>query len=404
VRGQKRVLHSPGTNGCRSVTVSGGRGLVYRSQGRPLGGDSPAVCQNLPFMWVVCTSRARVHVQHAVFTTCWHCVPGPPLCVPGNGTVSIFSFLSGSPVRSATLLITRWQLLPPFTRSSASFFLAHLEAEAGEQKYKTPLRICVRCGEGHGRSFAAALFGSCCCSSAAHGLFLLHAMDRHKLQQRHEEGVTAAGGRRGEMSAGRRGRFDHHDGHGDGGGPATFPVVDQADCTARSCWSCVAVTLADAIALGCCPCAVVSLLGLAFVKAPLAVARRCLQRLRRRRGEMRHRKRVRDMLDPAASAKDRRRRGVLDDADASKREVGMEAAADGGRGSTERRASSSSSGRLDAEKVWMEMYRVGQWGFGRLSVSVTLPVRAGAGHVAAARSPDGDGGRRREDVDLRCES
>jgi hypothetical protein len=120
---------------------------------------------------------------------------------------------------------------------------------------------------------------------------------------------------------------------------------------------------------------------------------------------MRHRKRVRDMLDPAAaSAKDRRRRGVLDDADASKREVGMEAAADGGRGSTERRVSSSSSGRLDAEKVWMEMYRVGQWGFGRLSVSVTLPVRAGAGHVAAARSPDGDGGRRREDVDLRCES
>jgi hypothetical protein len=65
--------------------------------------------------------------------------------VPGNGTVSIFSFLSGSPVRSAALLITRWQLLPPFTRSSASFFLAHLEleAEAGEQKYKTPLRICV---------------------------------------------------------------------------------------------------------------------------------------------------------------------------------------------------------------------------------------------------------------------
>jgi hypothetical protein len=226
-------------------------------------------------------------------------------------------------------------------------------------------------------------------------------MGRQKLQQRHEEGLTAAGGRRGEMSASRGGRFDHHDGHGDGGGPATVPVVDQADCTARSC---VALTLADAIALGCCPCAVFSLLGLAFVKAPLAVARRCLERLRRRRGEMRHRKRVRDMLDPTAAARGRCRRGVLDDADAWKREVGMDAAADGGRGSTDRRASSSSSGRLDAEKVWMEMYRVGQWGFGRLSVSVTPPVRTGAGHVAAARSPDGDGGRRRKDVNLRCES
>lgn len=63
----------------------------------------------------------------------------------------------------------------------------------------------------------------------------------------------------------------------------------------------------------------------------------------------------------------------------------------------------SGSGRLDAEKVWMEeMYRVGHWGFGRLSVSVSVtpppPVWTG-------RSPDGGGGGGgRKDVDLRCES
>uniref|UniRef100_A0A0A9AX49 Uncharacterized protein n=1 Tax=Arundo donax TaxID=35708 RepID=A0A0A9AX49_ARUDO len=230
-------------------------------------------------------------------------------------------------------------------------------------------------------------------------------MDR--LQRRHEE-LTAVGGRRGgdggAMAASRRGRFDYHD--GDGGGPTaagTVPVVDQADCTAQSCRSCVAVTLADVIALGCCPCAVVSLLGLAFVKAPLAVARRCLRRLRRRQGELRHKKRVRDM-EPATKAKCRQAGGghwvPEADADAAwKGEEGLEATdARGGA------ASSSSSGRLDAEKVWMEMYRVGHWGFGRLSISVNPPpppVRPG-GYVATGRGADGDDGRK--DADLRCES
>jgi hypothetical protein len=181
---------------------------------------------------------------------------------------------------------------------------------------------------------------------------------------------VTGGGRRGAMSGSRRGRFDHHE-----DGVATVPVVDQADCAARSCRSCVAVTLADAIALGCCPCAVVSLLGLAFVKAPLAVARRFRRRLRRRQGELRHRKRVRDEDMDTAAWK------------------GEVAGMDAGRG--------SSSRKLDAEKVWMEMYGLGQWGFGRLSVSVVTPVRA-SGHVSTTRSPDG--GRRRKDADLRCES
>ncbi|OEL33102.1 hypothetical protein BAE44_0005879 [Dichanthelium oligosanthes] len=222
------------------------------------------------------------------------------------------------------------------------------------------------------------------------------------------------------MASSRRGRFYHHDGHGggDGCGPAAataVPVVDQADCTAQTCRSCVAVTLADVIALGCCPCAVVSLLGLAFVKAPLAVARRCLRRLRRRQGERRHKKRVRDM-DPAAKAKCRATGGggrghghsALEalDADAgAKCARGLEADARGGEAATRvARASNSSSGRLDAEKVWMEMYRVGHWGFGRLSISMTPPTPVRPGFVATApRSADGDGGGRK-DADLRCES
>ncbi|CAO2165823.1 unnamed protein product [Urochloa humidicola] len=245
----------------------------------------------------------------------------------------------------------------------------------------------------------------------------------------HEE--LTAGRRRGgggamAATASRRGRFYHPDGHGCSGGErcgsptaaTAVPVVDQAECTAQTCRSCVAVTLADVIALGCCPCAVVSLLGLAFVKAPLAMARRCLRRLRRRHGELRHKKRVRDM-DPSAKAKCRSAAAdngagghvhgalealeVLDAAAAAaaaaaKGASGSEADARGEAAAATRsaRASNSSSGTLDAEKVWMEMYRVGQWGFGRLSVSMTPPP--------PARTCGGDGAGGRKDVDLWCES
>ncbi|CAO1948087.1 unnamed protein product [Urochloa humidicola] len=218
------------------------------------------------------------------------------------------------------------------------------------------------------------------------------------------------------MAASRRGRFHHHDGLAGGGGDgegcrsaSSVPVVDQAECTAQTCRSCVAVTLADVIALGCCPCAVVSLLGLAFVKAPLAVARRCLRRLRRRHGELRHKKRVRDMDPPAAKAKCRAAsaaaatgcgghvHGALEALEmldaaaavaAAKGARGSEADARGEAAARAARASNSSSGTLDAEKAWMEMY---QWGFGRLSVSMTPPPPA---------RPSGA----RKDADLRCES
>ncbi|KAF7037095.1 hypothetical protein CFC21_047558 [Triticum aestivum] len=168
----------------------------------------------------------------------------------------------------------------------------------------------------------------------------------------------------------RHGRF-HHDGD-QGAGPAAAPaVVDHADCTAQSCRSCVAVSLADCIALGCCPCAVVSLLGLALVKAPLAVGRRCVQRLRRRHGKLQHKKRVRDM-DRAKCAGGGGHREPGPGEAASKGEDDVATAAYQGAAASEE------------ERVWLEMYQVGQWGFGRLSFSVNPPPRAGP-------NADGDG-------------
>ncbi|KAF0902933.1 hypothetical protein E2562_022581 [Oryza meyeriana var. granulata] len=172
-------------------------------------------------------------------------------------------------------------------------------------------------------------------------------------------------------------------------GVAAVAVVDQADCTAQSCRSCVAVTLADCIALGCCPCAVVSLLGLAFVKLPLAVARRCVRRLRRRQGRLRQKKRVRD-LDPAPGAAKRAAAG------GGHQELPPGAAATSkGEDDADVVAAAASPGSDvsesdDAEKVWLELYQVGRWGFGRLSVSAANPpVRPP--YVATGRNADGDG-------------
>ncbi|CAA0833750.1 Unknown protein [Striga hermonthica] len=73
-------------------------------------------------------------------------------------------------------------------------------------------------------------------------------------------------------------------------------VVEEEDagdpavgCTGKSFQSCTAGVIADCVAVCCCPCAVVNILALAFVKLPWAVARRCIgggrKRRRRRRLE-----------------------------------------------------------------------------------------------------------------------
>ncbi|KAL5227517.1 hypothetical protein ABZP36_015782 [Zizania latifolia] len=153
----------------------------------------------------------------------------------------------------------------------------------------------------------------------------------------------------------RKGRFHLGAGGGDDGsyGAAEVAVVDQADCTAQSCRSCVAVTLADCVALSCCPCAVVSLLGLAFVKVPFAVACRCVRRLRRRQGRLRQKKRGEDADVVAAAAAS----------------LGHDVAA------------------TDVEKVWLELYQVGHWGFGRLSVS-SNPAPLRPAYVATGHNAD----------------
>ncbi|WOL14473.1 hypothetical protein Cni_G23253 [Canna indica] len=153
-----------------------------------------------------------------------------------------------------------------------------------------------------------------------------------------------------------RSRFAEHDEEEAAGG-------DRFECTGATCRSCTAVVVADCIAIGCCPCAVVNMLALTLVKVPWVVARRCLGTAKRKLGRpFRRRRRV--VL---------RNGGVGGVEMMSKAErVEMMKRDDEVRGILGMRA-----GEMN-DKVWMEFYQIGQWGFGRLSLSGMKAWECGA--------------------------
>ncbi|GJN15259.1 hypothetical protein PR202_gb02155 [Eleusine coracana subsp. coracana] len=145
----------------------------------------------------------------------------------------------------------------------------------------------------------------------------------------------------------------------------------------RRCRSCAAFAIADCVALGCCPCAVVSLLGLALVKAPLVVGRRCVGRLRRRRRLLLLDKRVRDVAAanvPATARvhdEEKKNKALAPGPTAPHWAVTASVAVAGGPTTT------TGPGTTEAELAWLEeMYRVGHWGFGRVSFSGESPVKS----------------------------
>ncbi|KAL6848687.1 hypothetical protein ACP4OV_021270 [Aristida adscensionis] len=169
--------------------------------------------------------------------------------------------------------------------------------------------------------------------------------------QQHEAVAAPGGG--GAVAVARRGRwFDDE------------PPTTTAAAGWR-CRSCAAVAIADCVALGCCPCAFVTMLGLALVKAPLAVGRRCVGRLMRRRRLLLHKKRVRDVAASAAAASTITKPGAGGaKAEAVAHGVCGTPPRGGGGGAAE-----GAPGGEAGELVWLEeMYRVGHWGFGRVSV------------------------------------
>lgn len=128
----------------------------------------------------------------------------------------------------------------------------------------------------------------------------------------------------------RRHRGDPHAGeeyHGD----------DQPKCSGKSC---TAGVIADCVALCCCPCALVNLVTLAFVKVPYMIGRKCLSKRKKK--------------------KKNRKVKVLESQ--SSEDVEWVENSTGGNGNI-----INWSGRFEEEKIWFELYQIGHLGFGRLS-------------------------------------
>ncbi|KAL3640119.1 hypothetical protein CASFOL_011897 [Castilleja foliolosa] len=154
-------------------------------------------------------------------------------------------------------------------------------------------------------------------------------------------------------SAGKqcRRRMRRHEEEDEDGGDRTVT------CTGKSCQSCTAGVIADCVAVCCCPCAVVNIMTLAFVKLPWAVARRIFGGRRksnsRRRLEER-RKCCGDGDMDGISGKGGVEEGISSDIVLSGAVIGEE-------------LNDHFSAEFRAEDVWLEMYEVGNLGFGRVS-------------------------------------
>ncbi|CAO2204135.1 unnamed protein product [Urochloa humidicola] len=146
-------------------------------------------------------------------------------------------------------------------------------------------------------------------------------------------------------------------------------------CSRQSCGTCSASAVASCVALCLCPCAVLSCLTLALVKAPYAAGRRCAARLARRRLRKARARRVRDMDDGEHHQQQQLKQGPRRSKKQDWGELARAAAVGGAEAS--RAKVSSRTDAPEVEEVWADMYEVGLWGFGRLSFSA--PAAGGGG-------------------------
>ncbi|GLU11304.1 hypothetical protein SLE2022_280590 [Rubroshorea leprosula] len=126
---------------------------------------------------------------------------------------------------------------------------------------------------------------------------------------------------------------------------------DPIDCSGKYCRSCTAGLIADCVAICCCPCAVVNLLTLALVKVPWKMGRRCLGLGKKKRKKQETKRKGRKSEDYGVGDRNGNpRRGGI--------EEGILEILSGFDGEEE---------MCEVEKVWLDLYEVGQLGFGRVS-------------------------------------
>ncbi|KAK1410114.1 hypothetical protein QVD17_36647 [Tagetes erecta] len=115
-------------------------------------------------------------------------------------------------------------------------------------------------------------------------------------------------------------------------------------CTRKSCQSCTGRVIADCVAVCCCPCAIVNFFTLTFVKLPWMMGRKCLV----------NRKRKKKLRNEGKDGSFVKEEGLnADSAEATDIE--------------EEQGGCKYSARFEAERVWLELYKVDHLGFGRVS-------------------------------------
>ncbi|KAI3905486.1 hypothetical protein MKW98_013284 [Papaver atlanticum] len=190
---------------------------------------------------------------------------------------------------------------------------------------------------------------------------------------------------RSTTSSKRRKHPHVNDDHADGN-------VEVIECSDDHCSSCTANAVADCIAVCCCPCAIVNMFILAFVKVPWMMGRKCC-RFVKKKGKMLgksddingtsdetkvssnssstsssggsgfSRREYKDVVIERERSNTRRERVMLvDDEKLVEFSSGLFVNGNGDDGQQQ-----NFCARFEAEKVWLELYQLGHLGFGRVS-------------------------------------
>ncbi|KAF8047220.1 hypothetical protein N665_3142s0008 [Sinapis alba] len=157
----------------------------------------------------------------------------------------------------------------------------------------------------------------------------------------------------------------------------------------RSTWA--AAAIADCVALCCCPCAIINFLTLTFVKVPWMIGRRCLGRSRNKNKKKKKKGKLKMRQGRGNINGDHE--DVDDHHEGDHEKCGGVVGCCGGGGNDDHRfvverdgsltkeeeeeeKTTSSRGdhdesrisaRVEAERVWLELYQIGHLGFGRVS-------------------------------------
>lgn len=139
---------------------------------------------------------------------------------------------------------------------------------------------------------------------------------------------------------------------------------DRIECSGKYCRSCSGGLIADCVALCCCPCALVNILALAFVKLPWMVGRRCLGlgKKNKSQGQIWNSKQKckKEQSQTSSSNSHRHQRCAVEEELPA--QISCYAFDFDQEGEEEVDDCVSS-----AERVWLELYQVGHLGFGRVS-------------------------------------